>query len=348
VNVTEAGPEEVRRVARALNAMARELDARIDELAREGALREQILSAMTEGVLLAEPSGGIVYANPAAHQMLGATATMPSSLAADGIHEITLHHPHRRELRAATVRMTDGRTLVALQDVTESKRVEAMRRDFVADASHELKTPVAAILASAETLQHAMLEDPESAKRFAARLESDARRLADLVTELLDLSRFEKGPPEAQRVDVSALVGAEADAARPAATAKGLGFASDVAGGVYVNGDRDEIAQAVRNVVENAIRYTDDGDVAVRLTTNDARALIEVRDTGVGIPSKDLPRVFERFYRVDRARSRATGGTGLGLSIVKHVAERHGGDVRAHSRLGEGSVFTIELPLAQQ
>jgi two-component system, OmpR family, sensor histidine kinase SenX3 len=258
-----------------------------------------------------------------------------------------VHHPVRRDLRGVTVGLDDGRTLVALQDVTESKRVEAMRRDFVADASHELKTPVAAILASAETLEHALADDPAGARRFAASLATEARRLADLVGDLLDLARFEKGSFVSERVPFTDLVRSEVEAFRAPAERKSLALSLDLQDGIVVLGDPDDLALAVRNLLDNAVRYTDAGDVRAHLFARDGLAHLEVRDTGFGIPAKELPRVFERFYRVDKARSRQTGGTGLGLAIVRHVVERSGGEVHAASRLGEGSTFTLQLPLAE-
>ena len=344
--VAERGPPEIRSVARRVNAMAAELADRIEALSRETALRESILSSMAEGVVLVEPSGAIAYANPAAAAQLGGPSFVPPAIAEPGVHEYVVHHPQRRELRVVTARLDDGRTLIALQDVTESKRVEAMRRDFVADASHELKTPVAAVLAVAETLGHAIDEDPASARRFAAALVADARRLGDLVSDLLDLARFESSAPSRERASLSGVVRMETDAIRDIAERKGLRVESTINHDVFVSATSEDLALVARNLLDNAVRYTDRGAVSVRVFGENGRGVVEVSDTGVGIPAKDLPRIFERFYRVDKARSRDTGGTGLGLSIVRHVVEGLGGSVTAESELGRGSRFVVSVPRA--
>ena len=192
----DRGPEEVRRLAGALEQVGAELTGRLAELNRESGLREQILSSMSEGVVLADASGRILYANPAAEDLLPGALTLPSQLRTEGPVELTLRHPRRRDLKATCLRLGDGRRLVAIQDVTEAKRIEAMRRDFVADASHEMKTPVASIQAVAETLEMAVLDDPEAVPRFMRTLLSEIRRLSNLVQDLLDLARLEGRPAE--------------------------------------------------------------------------------------------------------------------------------------------------------
>jgi two-component system phosphate regulon sensor histidine kinase PhoR len=346
-HLEETGPEEVREVVRAINAMSEQLDARLDELRNETALRERVLRSMAEGVLLAEPSGSVAYANPAARALLGNPRSLPAHVADEGAHEFDVHHPESRSIRATTAKLDDGRVLVVLQDVTEMRRLEAIRRDFVADASHELKTPVAAVLATAETLEHAIEHDPERARSFVAQLGAEARRLATLVKDLLDLSRIERVRAPSERISLSALADTEIEMMRRAALEKGLGVEARIEDGVEIEGRREDIALALRNVLENAVRYTEEGTITAVLTANRDHAEIAVSDTGLGIPQKDLPRIFERFYRVDKARSRNTGGTGLGLSIVRNVIEAHGGDVRAESELGRGSRFVVTLPLAR-
>src|SRR4029077_1992223 len=180
-------PEEVRRLAGALEQVGAELTGRPAELNRESGLREQILSSMSEGVVLADASGRILYANPAAEGLLPGASTLPSQLRTEGPGALTLRHPRRRDLKATCLRLGDGRRLVAIQDVTEAKRIEAMRRDFVADASHEMKTPIASIQAVAETLEMAVLDDPEAVPRFMSTLLLEIRRLSALVQDLLDL-----------------------------------------------------------------------------------------------------------------------------------------------------------------
>ena len=342
--VDPRGPAEVQDLARALNEVAEGMAVRLAELRRESGLREQILSSMSEGVVLADESGRILYQNPAAQDLLSGARTLPAQFRAEGTVELTLRHPRRRELKAACKQFEDGRRLVAVQDVTEAKRIEAMRRDFVADASHELKTPVASIQAVAETLETAVQDDPDAVPRFMRTLLGETRRMSALVQDLLDLARLEGRPPERGLVALSDVVARETDQARPNAERKGLTLRQDVAPAVFVSGNREDLTLALRNLLDNALRYTLSGEVCVRLRQEANQAIMEVIDTGEGIPGKDLGRVFERFYRVDRARARDTGGTGLGLAIVRHVVEQHSGDVRVESDLGRGTRFIVTLP----
>ena len=199
--VTASGPRETVKLSEAINGMAEDLAGVIDELRSETALREQILASMREGVVLADGYGEVIYANQAAHDMFGRSPRdlLPAQLEEPGEHELTIHHPRRRELRSTSVRLPDGRTLVVIQDETERKRVESIRRDFVANASHELKTPVAGIMVTAETVERAIDEDLTHARRFAANLVREARRLSALVQDLLDLARLERGQGERTR-----------------------------------------------------------------------------------------------------------------------------------------------------
>ena len=219
-----------------------------------------------------------------------------------------------------------------------------MRRDFVADASHELKTPVASILASSEALEIALDRDPGSAGLFAEQISSAARRLSRLITDLLDLSRLESQALSSEECELEGVVIAESAAFAKAARQRGIGFSLRTEP-VEVRGSAAELALAIRNLCDNALRFTEEGgSVRVALEAPDGEGVMTVADTGVGIPRRDLERIFERFYRVDAARSRRTGGTGLGLAIVKHVAERHGGSVTVKSLLGEGSTFRLHIP----
>ncbi|HEY2668658.1 MAG TPA: ATP-binding protein [Actinomycetota bacterium] len=341
----DRAPAEVRRLAGALEQVGAELTGRMAELNRESGLREQILSSMSEGVVLADASGRILYANPAAEGLLPGALTLPSQLRTEGPVELTLRHPRRRDLKATCLRLGDGRRLVAIQDVTEAKRIEAMRRDFVADASHEMKTPIASIQAVAETLEMAVLDDPEAVPRFMSTLLLEIRRLSALVQDLLDLARLEGRPPERSVVSLTKVVEQEAARVHPEADEKGLSVREEIALGVMVAGSPEDLSLALRNLLDNALRYTHEGEVSVRLWVEDGHAKVEVADTGPGIPGKDLSRIFERFYRVDRARSRETGGTGLGLSIVRHVVEQHNGWVQVESELGRGSHFVLTMPI---
>jgi signal transduction histidine kinase len=343
-DITQAGPAEVRQLAGALNQVIVAVTAQLSQLNREAGLREQILSSMSEGVVLADASGRMLYANPAAHDLLAGATILPAQLRGEGPVELTLRHPRRRELKATCLRLEDGRRLVAMQDVTEAKRIEAMRRDFVADASHELKTPVASILAVAETLETAVEDDPSAVPIFMRTLLSETRRMSALVQDLLDLARLEGRPTDRRLVSLTQVVTRETARVRQDAEGKGLVLKEEIEESVNVAGNAEDLSLALRNLLDNALRYTLNGQVAVKLYRQGAQAVIEVDDTGPGIPGKDLGRIFERFYRVDRARSRETGGTGLGLAIVRHVVEQHAGQVKVESELGRGSRFVVTLP----
>jgi two-component system, OmpR family, sensor histidine kinase SenX3 len=221
-----------------------------------------------------------------------------------------------------------------------------VRRDFVANASHELKTPAASIQAVAETLRSVVDADPAAVHRFAAQLEREALRLSRIVADLLDLSRLETGSELGERIRLDALVREEVERYDDSAREAGVRLSVDARTAVTVTGSARDLSLLVRNLIDNAIRYTKPGgSVEVGIAPESVGAIsLAVRDTGVGIPQRDLARIFERFYRVDRARSRETGGTGLGLAIVRHVAENHGGSVAVTSELGAGTTFTVQLP----
>lgn len=252
------------------------------------------------------------------------------------------------EVRVAQV--TPHLLLVLAEDLTQARRLEAMRRDFVVNISHELKTPVGALSLLAETVQDAA-DDPAAVRRFAARMQSEAQRLALLVQEIIELSRLQvtDALKDLQVVDVDDVLAEAADRART--TASGKKIVIDVGGqtGARVFGDRNLLVTAVRNLLDNAVAYSPDATrVGVGVSTTDELVQIAVVDQGIGIPPTEQDRIFERFYRVDPARSRNTGGTGLGLSIVKHVAADHGGDVTVWSQPGRGSTFTLRLPRAEE
>ena len=237
--------------------------------------------------------------------------------------------------------------LILVEDETDAKRLDAVRRDFVANVSHELKTPVGALRLLAEAVQDAS-DDPEAVIRFAGRMQHESMRLSHLVQELIDLSRLESRDPlkEPQPIAVDEVVDASIDRSRELAGAKGITLDADGDAGLKVFGNEAQLVMALGNLIENAVNYSA-GETRVGVTVRRCGDLAEiaVTDQGIGIPGRDLQRVFERFYRVDPARSRMTGGTGLGLSIVKHIAQNHGGDVRVWSVEGSGSTFTLRLPL---
>jgi two-component system sensor histidine kinase SenX3 len=245
--------------------------------------------------------------------------------------------------------LTDGsRTIGAvaiIEDVSEGRRLEAVRRDFVANVSHELKTPVGALALLAETL--AEEDDQAVTRRLARRMQIESARVGRIIEDLLDLSRLEaEESPVREPVAVHLVVGQAVEQVRPAAELRQIGLeVADVSSRLRVVGDRRQLVSALFNLLENAVKYSDKGStIEVDCGTDGRLISLSVRDHGIGIPTRDLERIFERFYRVDRARGRDTGGTGLGLAIVRHVTTNHGGQVDVDSREGEGSTFTIRLP----
>jgi two-component system, OmpR family, sensor histidine kinase SenX3 len=241
-----------------------------------------------------------------------------------------------------------GLVLLLVEDQTESRRVEEIRRDFVANTSHELKTPVGALALLAETVEDAA-DDPEAVRRFAGRMRQEAARLTNLVQDMITLSRIQAAEPIPDPVPVAldVIVAEALDRCRMKASARGIELAATGTHGLAVLGDEDLLITALRNLLENAVAYSPD-KTRVEVSTGlvgEESAEISVADQGIGIPERDRERIFERFYRVDPARSRATGGTGLGLAIVKHVTAAHGGKVTVESKEGAGSTFTLTLPL---
>lgn len=349
---------EVDRLGLAISSLASDLSRRVTEGAAD--YLEVVLGAIPQGTVLIGSDDSVVYANPSAEHLLGVIPESLSGLAPFPLQTLvrdaregtetlgrTMDYSQpRRTLRAAaTPFLEDDRTLLVLVDVTDQERVASVRRDFVANASHELKTPVSSIIAASEALRIAVRRKDYSAGRFADQIERSALQLDSLVADLLDLSRLERESPELSPVRMEMLVAEEVERARPEAESKNISLCSELEPATVVASHGD-MAVAVRNLLDNAVRYTpEDGAVEVNLGNRAAVAAVSVSDNGEGIPSRDIERIFERFYRVDAARSRATGGTGLGLSIVRHVAESHGGEVSVESELGVGSTFTITVPV---
>lgn len=344
----------------AISTMANRLGSRLTVAEQTTATLEVVLGALSQGTILFDGSDRVVYANPAAYGILGAVPGELAGLAPlqfqsavrearetrDQMTKILDHGSPRRRLRGVATPFTDDdRVLLLVVDITERERTDSIRRDFVANASHELKTPVSTIIASSEALQIALDRGDPSALGFADRIAGSARQLDRLVGDLLDLSRLEKDKPELAPVRLDHLVRDEVERMREEAEIKGVDVEVTTEVVTAMLNHRD-VATAVRNVLDNAVRYTPEGgSIVVNVTRDDGIATVTVADTGEGIPTRDIGRVFERFYRVDSARSRATGGTGLGLSIVKHVAESHRGSVALDSELGVGSTFTMRLPV---
>jgi two-component system phosphate regulon sensor histidine kinase PhoR len=241
--------------------------------------------------------------------------------------------------------------LLVVHDVTRVHRLEKVRRDFVANVSHELKTPITSIRGFVETLQDGAVHDPEKAKRFLDIIRRQSERLNAIIEDLMELSRIER-EAETETIDRGVhdlgpvLEAAVADCAAKA-SARNVGVSLRLAGPLFARVNARMLEQAVANLLDNAIKYSDPGaGVEIGAEQSGDTITIHVRDQGPGIPSEHLPRIFERFYRVDKARSREVGGTGLGLAIVKHIAQAHGGTVSVESTPGEGSLFAVHLPTA--
>jgi signal transduction histidine kinase len=324
-------------------------------------VRDLILSTMHEGILLIGRDADVVFANEAIARHLQASPTSLDAILPFALRTAIQASRDRREpttvlietgvpsrwLRGTITPAADDATLVIVRDVTQQQRTEAVRRDFVANASHELKTPAATIQAAAETLRHAADDDPAAVPRFASQLEREAVRLSRIVADLLDLSRLESGSSLDDLVSLGATAREEGQRLIGAAEEADVTLEIRARSERPVRGSQRDLALLIRNLIDNAIRYSHEGGhVSVDIDPGDDAVTLRVNDTGVGIPSKDIPRIFERFYRVDRARSRDTGGTGLGLAIVKHVVENHGGTMEVDSELGRGTTFRVTFPAA--
>ena len=337
-----------------------ELDERLQAATAEAARLRAAIEALPHAVVVCDAGGDVVLRNRRSHDVEGsrhAGALLERAVeevvaAGSGLRPVVktleLHGPPPRTLEVTGTPM--GRsdrplgTVVLVDDVSELRRLEAVRRDFVANVSHELRTPVGAMGVLAEAL--AEESDPEVMRRLASRITGEAERAGRLIDGLLDLSRIEAGGAgEPGLLAVDAVVAAAVERVEPLAQQLGVELVSPVPAGVEVSGDERQLVSAVVNLLENAVKYSDRGSAVVVETSAGAGSVdVVVRDRGIGIPNKDLERIFERFYRVDRARSRETGGTGLGLSIVRHVATNHGGEVLVESQEGLGSTFTLRLP----
>jgi len=326
---------------------------------------EVAFDALDDGVVVVDAQGNELLRNEAAERFHGARhadalaehavgSMLEAALRGESAEQELAHFgPPREVLRLRAVPLSvDGEIVGAaafVRDVTEAHRVESVRRDFVANVSHELKTPVGALGLLAETI--ASSDDLSVMHQLADQLTREADRLARIVDDLLDLSLIEaQEAPRRERVPIRVLLDEAADRLAPTALAHGIPMqVVPISDDLMVRCDPGQIVSALTNLLDNAVKYSDQGaTVELGADRDRERVVVWVRDRGVGIPSGDLERIFERFYRVDRARSRATGGTGLGLSIVRHIAQAHGGDVTVESVEGEGSTFRISLPRADE
>jgi two-component system sensor histidine kinase SenX3 len=319
------------------------------------------LDALPVGVVVAQADGALPLRNAAAENFLGvrhADALVDEAVASllkdalvglRGERKLDLFGPPRRTVIVRAVPIGDAldadAALALIEDVTERARLEAMRTDFVANISHELRTPVGALALLAETL--ADEDDPETVRRLADNMVFEAHRVGRIIKDLLELGQMEVADQPLKEIVGIPLVIAEAvDRTRPLAEHRSIRInVQDTGAGLVVVGDRRQLVSALANLIDNGVKYSDSGDqVQVTAGFRDGMVELAVTDDGIGIPPRDLDRIFERFYRVDRARSRETGGTGLGLAIVRHAATNHGGAVTVTSQEGQGSTFTIRIP----
>jgi two-component system sensor histidine kinase SenX3 len=323
---------------------------------------ELALEALPQAVLVVDEHGDTVFANGRAatlmegrHSNAIASRTVEEMLEASrnsgsAQRTIELYGPPRRTLVARTDPLVeDGRrigTVAILEDISERRRLDEVRRDFVANVSHELKTPMGAVGLLAETLLGET--EPAVARRLAERIHIEAFRISRVIDDLIDLSRIEtEQEAQHEKVSIGLVLAEAAERVRAAAEQRGIEVrVEEPAPDLFVLGDRRQLTSAVFNLLDNAVKFSYENSVVKAVGSSDGiDAIVSISDAGVGIPARDLERIFERFYRVDPGRSRATGGTGLGLAIVRHVAANHQGTVEVESREGEGSTFVLRVPL---
>jgi two-component system, OmpR family, phosphate regulon sensor histidine kinase PhoR len=371
-SIKNPGEDEIGALARSFDGMAKRFSGLLERAKVESAEREAILATMVEGVLAVDERLRITFSNGAFARAVGVLAPIPdrtplpevvrdpalSELLTEVLQEGA---PHERRLwlvlggeervfeaQAAPLASPKGRGAIAvLYDSTHLERLERVRRDFVANVSHELRTPLTAIRGYAETLLDGGLEDAEHSRHFVEIIKAHAIRLGNITSDLLTLSELESGragsPPE--RVSVQVAVDSSLRTVSSAARLAGVRLTRGIVEEVDILGNRTHLEQVLVNLLDNGVKFNrPEGEVRVETHRSNGRITIVVEDTGIGIPSEHLSRIFERFYRVDKARSREAGGTGLGLSIVKHIVERMSGTVSVESNLGRGSRFTVNLP----
>jgi len=358
-----SAPGEIGELATAVQLMSEQLDSRLQALQAEDELLGALVESLNEGVVAVDRQRRIIRINRSGRALLDVAALTPFSVdllprdrmlhdalaeaLGGGVVDRVETQIGNRTLAVTARPLGDRGAVLALFDLTGTRKLETVRRDFVANVSHELKTPLTAIRGYAETLSTELHGDEQHSK-FAETIRSNAERMQRLIDDLLDLSKIESGgwTPTPVIVDVAAAAAEASAPYRDEATKRGSQIRFDVAPeAATLRADPTAIRQALGNLIENSVRYTGSGgSVTIFARAEDSAIVIGVRDTGSGIPSDHLPRIFERFYRVDPARSRAAGGTGLGLAIVKHLVEAHGGLVRAESSPGSGTTVSLFFP----
>jgi len=368
-----AGKDDLGDLARSLQRMAPRIRELVENLKLENARREAILASMIEGVLAVDKDLRVTFCNNSFARAVGARipvhpgAPLLELVRDPGLLEIMNgvlttgeRSEHRLTLPAAadhTFEVLAGPlagpstrgALAILHDVTELERLERVRKDFVANVSHELRTPLAAIRGYAETLLDGALQDEKHNRKFVEIIEAQATRLSNIASDLLTISELESNgnarPPQPQPVPVRSVAESALRTVESAARVRGVHLVCGQIDDAFVLGSELRLEQVLVNLLDNAVKFNrPNGEVHLEALEVDGAVRITIRDTGIGIPSEDLPRIFERFYRVDKARSREMGGTGLGLSIVRHVIEQMNGSIKVYSQLGVGSEFIITIP----
>jgi two-component system phosphate regulon sensor histidine kinase PhoR len=366
------GEDELAELGRALDQLADSLKGTVRELRSERDLQGRILEGMQEGVLVLDKDGRVVMMNPALRAMLLLGTDAKGRLLLEVVRHADLHELVNRARTGRTIALGEidlpgikprrllvhatgfageaGGLLAVFVDVTDLRRLESLRRDFVANVSHELRTPVTAVKSAAETLRESALRDPDATvpARFVDIIERNAERLQSLIEDLLELSRLESKEfrLKKERVELTVVASIVVGLFRERADKKGVRLRVELDGGLApLLTDQRALEQVVSNLVDNAVKYCPPGaEVTLSATKANGAVCVVVRDTGPGIHPTHVPRLFERFYRVDAGRSREIGGTGLGLSIVKHLVEAMGGAVTVDSTVGRGSAFSVTLP----
>ena len=366
--------DEVGQLTRAFNSMAVRLQAEFENLDTERAKLASVLQQMTDGVVMVDPEGQVQLINLAAEKIFGVPA---SEALGDSLVKFVRHHQlidlwrkcretneeqvssyefgqYHLFLQVVAIPFTnilEGNVLLLFQDLTQVRRLETIRRDFISNISHELRTPLASLKALVETLLGGALEDPPVARRFLGRMENEVDSLTQMVQELLELTRIESGrvPLQLETVEPADLVNSAIERLHLQAERAGLTFSVEIPENLpEVLADSPRLEQVLVNLLHNAIKFTPEGGeifVAVEPGQADEEMVrFVVTDTGVGIPEEDLPRIFERFFKADRAR--AGGGTGLGLAIARHLVQAHRGNIWAESVEGKGSTFFFDIPKA--
>jgi two-component system, OmpR family, phosphate regulon sensor histidine kinase PhoR len=372
-----ASKNEISTISSALNRMAQKLNELFKQLSKEKNQLEAVLSAMSEGVMVVSHDGSVIIINSALKKMFNLkedptskpfweilrnrelTKLVESVLknCKPESREIFYLYPDEKYYLVNVIPLDspDKELIVVMFDITDFKRLEKIKADFIANVSHELRTPLTAIKGYTETLEEEAYENPEDQKHFLRIIKRHTDRLINIVSDLLVLSEVESRDSQSkenssndlEEINITEVIGSSLEALRSKAAEKEIDVSFDAKNDDYkVRANRFLLEQMFINLIDNALKYTPEkGKIDIRVSNSDSQVLTEISDTGIGIPKEHLPRIFERFYRVDKTRSRNLGGTGLGLSIVKHIVIMHGGKIEVESEEGKGSKFSISIPL---